>query len=40
MSENIEIMIVKETDEVIKERFKSVLSGYQIGLEESMKRAQ
>ena len=36
-SNNIEIMMGNETDEVIKELFKSHLQKYQEGLEESMK---
>ena len=36
-SHNMEILIGKETDEVIKELFESFLTRYQIGLEESMK---
>ena len=31
------IIIAKETDKVIKELFESLLSRYQIGLEESVK---
>ena len=36
-SDNKEIMIGSETDEIIKELFKSLLQRYQEGLEESMK---
>ena len=36
-SNNIEIMIANETDEIIKELFESLLQKYQKGLEESMK---
>ena len=36
-SNNIEIMMGNETDEIIKELFKSHLQKYQEGLEESMK---
>ena len=36
-SDNIEIMIASETDEIIEELFKSLLLIYQEGLEESMK---
>ena len=36
-SDNIEIMIGKETDEVLKETFESICPKYQIGLEESIK---
>ena len=36
-SDNIEIMIGRETDEIIEELFKSLLQKYQEGLEESMK---
>ena len=35
-SYNIEIMIDNDTDEIINEIFESLLSRYQIGLEESM----
>ena len=35
-SDNIEIMMVSETDEIIEELFKSLLKRYQKGLEESM----
>ena len=37
MSDNIETLIGKETHELIKELFKSFVSRYQIGLEESIK---
>ena len=36
-SDNSEIIIYGKTDEVIKERFQSLLNRYQIGLETSMK---
>ena len=36
-SDNIEIMMSSETDEIIEELFKSLLQRYQEGLEESMK---
>ena len=36
-SDNIEIMIDNKTNEIIKELFESVLSRYQIDLEESMR---
>ena len=36
-SDNIEIMINDKADEVMGERFQSLLSRYQIGLETSMK---
>ena len=36
-SNNIEIMMVKETDEVIDELFKSLLQNYQKDLEKSMR---
>ena len=36
-NDNIEIMINDIADEVTEERFQSLLSGYQIGLETSMK---
>ena len=38
--DNIEIMISNEEDEVMKERFQSFLSRYQIGLETSMKSSE
>ena len=38
-SDNIEIMIGSETDEIIEELFKSLLQKYQERLEESMKRS-
>ena len=37
-SDNIEIMMGSETDEIIEEHFKSLLQRYQEGLEKSMKR--
>ena len=36
-SNNVEIMMGSETDEVIEELFESLLQRYQEGLEESMK---
>ena len=36
-SDNIEIMMSSETDEVIEKLFKSLLERYQEGLEESMR---
>ena len=36
-SDNIEIMMGSETDEIIKERFKSLLQRYREGLEKSLK---
>ena len=39
-SNNIEIMVGIETDEIIKELFKSLLQRYQEGLEESMKGSE
>ena len=39
-SENIEIMMGNETDEIIEELFKSLLQRYQEGLEESMKGSE
>ena len=36
-SDNIEIMMGSETDEIIEELFKSLLKRYQEGLEESMR---
>ena len=35
-SDNIEIMMVSETDEIIEELFESLLERYQEGLKESM----
>ena len=32
-SDNIEVMVCDKADEVFEERFESLLSGYQIGLE-------
>ena len=37
-NDNIEIMINDRADEVIEERFQSVFSRYEIGLETSMKK--
>ena len=39
-SHNVEIIMGSETDEIIKEFFKSVLQKYQKGLEESMKGSE
>ena len=39
-SDNIEIMMGSETDEIIEELFKPLLQRYQEGLEESMKRIE
>ena len=39
-SDNIEIMMGSETDEIIKELFKSLLQRYQEGLEELMKGSE
>ena len=39
-SDNVEIMIGSETDEIIEELFKSLLQRYQEGLEESMKGSE
>ena len=39
-SDNIEIMISNETDEIIEELFKSILKRYQKGLEENMKGSE
>ena len=39
-SDNIEIMMGNETDEIIEELFKSLLQRYQEGLEESMKGSE
>ena len=39
-SDNVEMMINYEDDEVIEERFQSLLSSYQIGLETSMKGSE
>ena len=36
-SHNVEIMMVSETDEIIEERFESLLQNYQNNLEKSMK---
>ena len=36
-SNNVEIMMVSETDEIIKDLFESFLQKYQEGLEESMR---
>ena len=39
-SDNIEIMICSETDDIIDEFFESLLQKYQEGLEESMKGSE
>ena len=39
-SNNIEIMVGSETDEIIEELFKSLLQRYQEGLEKSMKGSE
>ena len=39
-SDNMEIMMGSETDEIIKELFKSLKQKYQEGLEESMKGSE
>ena len=39
-SRNIEIMMIKEADEIIKKVFESLLQNYQKGLEESMKGSE
>ena len=39
-SDNIEIMISNETDEIIEELFHSLLQRYQEGLEESIRRSE
>ena len=39
-SDNIEIMMGSETDEISEELFKSLLQRFQEGLEESMKRSE
>ena len=39
-SDNIEIMMISETDDIINELFKSFLQGYQEGLEQSMKGSE
>ena len=39
-SNNIEIMMSSETDEIIKDLFKSLLQRYQEGLEESMRGSE
>ena len=36
-SDNIDVMMVSETDEIIKDLFDSLLQRYQEGLEKSMK---
>ena len=39
-SDNIEIMMSSETDEIIEELFKSLLQRYQEGLKESMRESE
>ena len=39
-SDNIEIMMGNETDEIVEELFKSLLQKYQDGLEESISPAK
>ena len=39
-SDNVEIMMGSETDEIIEELFKSLLQRYQEGLEESMRESE
>ena len=39
-SNNVEIMMGSETNEIIEERFKSLLQRYQEGLEESMRGSE
>ena len=39
-SDNIEILIGNETDEIIEDLFDSLLQRYQKGLEESMKGSE
>ena len=39
-SNNVEIMVGSETNEIIKDLFESVLQKYQEGLEESMRRSE
>ena len=39
-SDNIEIMMGSETDEIIEELFESLLKRYQEGLEESMRGSE
>ena len=39
-SNNIEIMMGNETDEIIKELFKSLLQNYQEGLEEKIRGSE
>ena len=39
-SDNIEVMVCDKTDEAIEEPFKSLFSGYQIGLERSMRSSK
>ena len=39
-SDNIEVMVCNKTDEAIEEPFESLFSGYQIGLETSMRSSK
>ena len=39
-SDNIEFMACDKADEVIEERFESLVSGYQIGLETSIRSSK
>ena len=39
-SDNIKVMVCDKTDEVFEELFESLLSGYQIGLETSMRSSK
>ena len=39
-SDNMDIMIGSETDEIVEELFESLLQRYQEGLEESMRRSE
>ena len=39
-SDNIEIMIGNETDQIIEKLFETLLQRYQEGLEESVKRSE
>ena len=39
-SNNIEIMMGNETDEIIEKRFESLLQKYQAGLEEKMRGSE
>ena len=39
-SDNIKFMVCDKTDEVFEEPFESLLSGYQIGVETSMRNSK